>query len=371
MTKSISCHRGIQDDLCSTFVPIATEVPHVLSAVAALAAAHRRSSGVDRQSHQFEVMRGRSLQQLGSALSLGETESNEAILATTLILCLAEIAAPTQSTTSWRAHLRGASAWIQQSRRTRRHSNLSTTSVLLLRKYQALQAIALACGPGRYESYVSVSEISPAGPAFIDDLAGFSSRLLPVFEEINRLDTSSSNENRDFVCDQPPSPPHFNCDSLASHQAHLLFDRVQTLLGEREESSGSVGNPSTPVNHDLLLLDEAYHHMAILQIYRRGCLSVPYQMIEHSKQVILRCLSHMTFQTSPCPGVAALPPLFVAGCLSTCPEDRQKTQTLLRSLWMNFGMGNVLSAKTLLERLWGRHDRGLPQSSDDVDLLPY
>src|SRR5262249_36551126 len=87
MTMSISCYKGIQDGICSTIVPMASQVPHLMSAVFALAAAHRQSSSLDQDDCQFGLMRGRSLKQLGSALnSFNQTERDQ-VLATTLILC--------------------------------------------------------------------------------------------------------------------------------------------------------------------------------------------------------------------------------------------------------------------------------------------
>ncbi|KAF2496096.1 hypothetical protein BU16DRAFT_526621 [Lophium mytilinum] len=56
MTKSTPCHQGIQERLCSTFVPMALNVSHLLSAVLTLAAAHHQSIGLDSGDGRLETM---------------------------------------------------------------------------------------------------------------------------------------------------------------------------------------------------------------------------------------------------------------------------------------------------------------------------
>lgn len=103
----------------------------------------------------------------------------------------------------------------------------------------------------------------------LDDLAGFSSHLFPIFRAINNL--STLREDVGFTCPCPPGPPHLECMSPVMHQSHILFDRVRSLLEERKSRS----NLPDQVRLDFELLDEAYHHLAILQIYVHGSLSVP------------------------------------------------------------------------------------------------
>lgn len=332
------------------------QVPHLMSAVFALAAAHRLSSGLAQDNCQFELMRGKSLKQLGSALNCFNPAENDQVIATTLILCMAEIISPTSNSASWRLHLQGASTLLAQDQNTGNGAGLSSTTLFLRRKYQALQAIAMACGSRRYDRYLSFMP-SCEGDARIDDLAGFSTTLLPIFKQINDLDDAREEEPSDFVCDNPPGPPHFDCSSPVEHQSHILFDQVRALLAKREMVR-TIEDSNLPwyIYADLYLLDEAYHHMAILQIFRRGALSVPRNVIDESKQKILACLSSMTYHTIPCPAVATLPPLFVAGFMCSTTSERDRVRNLLRTLWVNYGMGNVRACRALLERLWKRQD---------------
>ncbi|KAF2496095.1 hypothetical protein BU16DRAFT_366852 [Lophium mytilinum] len=302
------------------------------------------------------------------------------MLATTIILCMTEITLPNDGKASWRTHLQGASALIERMHQHGNHPSNSATVLLLARKYQALKVIALACGKTPLDrSFLTVG--TGDEQAKIDDLAGYSRDLLPIFQGISALDKTLDTYDPHFVCEEAPGSPHFDYSSPLEHESHLLFDRVRRLLVKRAPPSGfSYSNLAKCIRDDLFLLDEAYHHMAILQIYRQGSLSVPYGIIEGSKQRILACLSSMTYCASLCPGVAALPPLFVAGCLCSDVVDREEVRRLLKVLWINFGMGNVIASKEILERAWKRQDAAsnatvlrVSEALQDeyFDVLPY
>ncbi|KIX92191.1 uncharacterized protein Z520_12072 [Fonsecaea multimorphosa CBS 102226] len=349
---------------------MAMHVPHLLSATLALAAAHRRTSGLFQGSCQVELMKGKSLTQLRSALDQFSPTENDNVLATTLLLCMAEVISPATSTASWRSHLYGAATLSAQHARSS-GSSVSSTSRFLRRKNRALQAVALACCSKTFEGHI-ITAHHDEGDAYIDDLAGYSPTLLPIFEEINSLERLREDCGSDFFCDAPPGPPHFDCNSPLEHKSHLLFDRIRALIAQKKMSRTRVdGDLPWPVYHDLYLVDEAYHHMALLQIFRRGSLSVPLQMIDDSRRSILDCLTAVTYQSGPCPGVAALPPLFVAGTLCTNRSDRDKVRNLLKTMWMNYGMGNVRSCQAVLQNLWKQQDERLTQSAFSEQLYDY
>ncbi|KIW31782.1 uncharacterized protein PV07_03374 [Cladophialophora immunda] len=379
VTVSISCHKGIQDGICSVIVPMAMQVPHLLSATLTLAAGHRRTSGLFEGDCQYELMKGKSLTQLRSALDRFSPTENDKVLATTLLLCMAEVISPATSTSSWRSHLYGAATLSAQHGRSN-GASVSSISRFLRRKYRALQAVALACCSKTFEGHI-ITAHSEEEDAYIDDLAGYSTTLLPIFEEINDLERLRKDSGSDFSCDCPPGPPHFDCSSPLEHKSHLLFDRIRALMAQRKMARREGdGDLPWPIYHDLYLVDEAHHHMALLQVFRRGSLSVPLQMIEDSRRSILGCLGAVTYRSGPCPGVAALPPLFVAGILCTTKSDRDKVRSLLKTMWMNYGMGNVRSCQTVLQRWWKQQDERLAKSAFseklydlqvDDDVLPY
>lgn len=370
MTVSISCHKGIQDEICSVIVPMALEVPYLLSATLALAAAHRQTSGFGEGDCQLELMKGRSLKQLRLVLDgFNPTESDQ-VLATILLLCMAEVISPTAGASSWRSHLYGAATLFSRSSSTG-GASVSNISGFLRRKYRALQAIALACCSKKFDAQISPIS-SPSEEVFggdddhiteIDDLAGYSTDLRPIFQEINELERNQNDQYRDdgFSCACAPGPPHFDCNSPLEHTSHILFDRIRLLMVEKKKTSwkdrnGDAGRLPRHICRDLCMLDEAYHHMALLQVFQRGSLSVPVHVIDDSRRSVLRLLSSLTYQASPCPSVAALPPLFVAGILCTEDSDRAQVRSLLKTMWVNYGMGNVRTCRNVLQEWWRQQD---------------
>lgn len=372
MTVSISCHKGIQDEICSVVVPMALEVPYLLSATLALAAAHRQTSGLPAGDCQFEWMKGRSLKQLRLGLDGFSPTENDQILATILLLCMAEVISPTAGASSWRSHLYGAATIFAQADRSS-GTSVSNISVFLRRKYRALQAVALACCSKKFEAQI-LPTASSSDDCFdssddiatdIDDLAGYSTDLRPIFEEINNLErTQNDLDHGDgWSCDCRPAPPHFDCNSPLEHKSHVLFDRIRSLMAKKKKKDtpgkqrdGAPGRLPEYISRDLCVLDEAYHHMALLQVFRRGSLSVPASVIDDSRRSILHLLSTLTYQARPCPSVAALPPLFVAGILCSEESDRAKVRDLLKVMWVNYGMGNVRTCRSVLQEWWRRQD---------------
>ncbi|OAL32813.1 hypothetical protein AYO20_07770 [Fonsecaea nubica] len=332
---------------------MAMQVPHLLSATLALAAAHRHTSGLFEGDCQFELMKGSSLMQLRSALDRFSPSENDKVLATTLLLCLADVISPATSTSSWRSHLYGAATLSAQHSRSN-GASISSISSFLKRKYRALQAVALACCSKRFEAQILTTPYDEVD-ARIDDLAGYSTTLMPILEEINDLEPLREDGGSEFSCDSPPGPPHFDCSSPLEHKSHLLFDRVRALMAKRKMSrtQGGGGHLPSPVYHDLYLVDEAYHHMALLQIFRRGSLSVPLQVIDDSRRSILDCLAAVTYQSGPCPGVATLPPLFVAGTLCRTKSDRDQQSSYPR-----------INTPYTIEL------DSLPASTDDIPYVP-
>lgn len=249
MTVSISRHRGIQDEICSSIVPVAMQVPYLLFAVLALAAAHRQSSGLVQGDCQFELMKGKSPKQLRSSLDQFSPSDNDQVLATTLILCMVEVISLTPSTSSWRSHLYGA-ATLSAYHSTCAGSSGSSSSAFLRRKHQTLQAIALACGSKSYEGRILINPSHEN--AHIDDLAGFSTNLLPILKDTNDLERLHKDHGSKLHCDAPPGPLHFDCNSLMEHQSHLLFDRIRVLMGKRKMSRMK-GDLSWAIYQDLYL----------------------------------------------------------------------------------------------------------------------
>ncbi|KAI9738090.1 MAG: hypothetical protein M1818_005518 [Claussenomyces sp. TS43310] len=186
MTRSISCHKTIQISLCSTIIPIALSSSHLLAAVFYLAACHPVSLGLEQPVVETAHLKYASLQQLRAALSApSEYISKEAALASTLTLCMAEIVSGGEEQNSWRTHFEGATALSFFDTGDLAQTMDSPTKKLLKQLLQSIQAVAVSCGSPELRSSRSLCEESHnATPNYIDELTGFSTSLLPVFEEI-------------------------------------------------------------------------------------------------------------------------------------------------------------------------------------------
>ncbi|KAI9738089.1 MAG: hypothetical protein M1818_005517 [Claussenomyces sp. TS43310] len=106
------------------------------------------------------------------------------------------------------------------------------------------------------------------------------------------------------------------------------------------------------------LLNAAYHHMALLQIYDRKPQPACHAEMNYSVQQILFCLSSISFLDQPCPVVAALPPLFVAGFYSRSQPDRDLVVVKMPQMESHHGMGNVRSSRMLVQKFWALSTTG-------------
>jgi len=187
MTRCISCHTSIQTELCSVFVPMALETPHLLAAVLCISASHRSSLGIDQSTIQIDYLRTESLKQLQSELAGGFEETT---MATTLLLCLDEIVSGGEEAETLRVYLQGAASIHKE---TAIFSRNTKTCTLLKRLYLSIEAIALSYGMLEGDWCLLTSD-EALGTPHIDELASFSTALLPVFAEINTLTKTRTGE---------------------------------------------------------------------------------------------------------------------------------------------------------------------------------
>ncbi|KAJ9133726.1 hypothetical protein NKR23_g10559 [Pleurostoma richardsiae] len=371
VSRSLSCHEGIRRDICSAIIPISLQSPHLLAAVLCVSACHRQSAGLPQGYDEITQLRTTAIQSLNIALACSDRGESEAALGTSLVLCMCEIVSPEAKRDTWRLHLSGASALLSKlyAQRTSILRQPSSAIAFMKRIYLSLKAIALGCGMASYRfigDEVPLDDGSLPGNDYIDDLAGFSTALLPIFNVINRLDKSESNQRA-------------SCSVDADMPVHLLIQRVRTMLAVRSHSTfrPTLVLPES-TQTDFYLLDEAYHHMALLQLYRHAAPASPlYGGPDPATQVsvrrIISCISDMEIESLPCPGVATLPPLFTAGRAATAPQDRERILRLLDKVWGCFGMGNVVATREFLQRLWSgdalcREEDG---DTETWDFLPY
>ncbi|KAK2781085.1 hypothetical protein FQN52_001807 [Onygenales sp. PD_12] len=361
-TRSLSCHKAAQRDFCSVLLPMALQTPHLLVAILSLAATHRVSLGLEQNQIQLDLLKAASLSQLKDVLAQPEPALNDATVATTLTLCMTDVVSHGRSPDSWRIHLQGAAAMISEHLQSviASPNSLTFATSLLWRWFFSIETVSLLCGN------LAVSPVSRTGIQIqrifgidgIDDLAGFSSSLVPVFNDINILAIQSEAEiyqNQSAITSQTAQPNN------------LLIERCHRAIREVSEKLASVRKPRFRPGVDGLLssvhltdfaaLDETYHHVALLQLYRR-VLNLPSSspLVQTSVDQIISRVSSMHFLEEACPGVAVLQPLFSAGCEAHRPTDRDKISGLLCRMESRYGMGNVRSARGFLEELWAMRD---------------
>lgn len=343
---------------------MALETPHLLSALMCLSAVHRGQQGLPQSPAQIEHLRASAVNQLRLALQSPSEGASEMTAATTLSLCMAEIAQGGERPHSWRLHLSGAAAILDQivlkdlnSRR-----QLSQTKLFLQRWYASIECIAFLCGQpfqlseSRRPSRLATASVvisnsdeangeSTSTSYVIDDLAGCSVSLLPILEEISRLTLLRDIEDAETI-----QARRTRCEELIAQVHHNLSRTDRPVPGTE-----TVLDPV--FMRDLITLDTTFHHMALLQIYQRAG-DIPSSSPESqlSVRAIIDGVSDMTFVKSSCPSVAVLQPLFTAGCEAVELEDRESILRLMGLMESTFSMGNVKTARAVLVELWGARD---------------
>ncbi len=342
---------------------MALECSHLFAASLSLAASHRQSVGLEQSLLQIEYLRSASVKELRFALNSSDISKYDSAVATTLVLCMADIVAGGEKPDSWRVHLYGAGALLAGINRSRT-STRTPVEDFLKRLYVSINAIALSCGTRKFQP----SRTPTVEETYIDDLAGYSTKLLPIFEEINDLGSSMDGHAE---CDLEGDTLSYHSRQDLAYNSQLLFDRVRSMLAVRTPIFRAGLEVSTLAQRDLYTLDEAYHHMALLQICRRGSLTLSLSVIQQSVRRIVACVSSMAFLQEPCPCAAALPPFFIAGCAATVKEDQEIIFTLMDQLWACFGMSNVKTAQDILRRTWMPRSSNTDENGADWDMLPY
>ena len=354
--KSQSCNQIIQDEFCSVLVPMALETSHLLAALLNVASVHRRSLGVQLLEPQPNHLQTTAVQQLAQVLSkpsrLGVTT-----IATTLALCLGEIMSGGEKPQSWRLHLQGTTAIVRQWFEEGDYDlQVSEPTIRRFLWNWYVSFVTLACfnpepSASYQTSYMDRLKL-PYDDGYIDEFSGFSTNLIPIIEEINRLSFEQQSLRNSTTFEDSSSLTKANglqrkCDVIvAKINAMLLSPKLdfrpelRHLLKEEDR-------------YDYGYLNQAFHHVALVQLYRR-VLSLPgsSDVIQISVKKILYCLSNMRFLPQPCPAVAAIQPIFTAGCEACDPEDKALVMHWMDTLEAYFGMGNVSRIRDFIVELW-------------------
>ncbi|KIV84589.1 hypothetical protein, variant [Exophiala sideris] len=360
-----SLHRIHHRIFCTSLVPMALATshgPHLLSAVLLAAATHqnaltRRKCEIDSSKLLQTCLRHLRRQDLGHSADL-----DNIAIATSLTLCLVDIMSGCPKDPSWRTHLKGALALLDSSEHFDDSKTSTTTRRVLWRWCRSFQTISLSCpsfNPGELTLSASLSaerrEIETMD--YIDLFDGFSTKLLPVFEEINDLCV----ERNTLHSFQLRIANHEDTEvllELHSRRCDRLAMRIKAMI----EQPIKVLDPWLPLadhdaQEDFMLLDRVYHYTALLEFYQR-ILDMPCTAADVQQAVKsgIEAFKAMKFHVGSCPTVATLHPIFTIGCSVCTAEDRAFVLDRLDRLNCLFTMGNVPSARLFLLELWQLND---------------
>jgi hypothetical protein len=139
----------------------------------------------------------------------------------------------------------------------------------------------------------------------------------------------------------------------------VLMKYIESMINERSHKfHPAIQSSITPTDRSsFTYLNEAYHHVALLQIYVR-ILNLPSYapIVQLSVKRTIYCISNMDLSFEACPAVAILQPVFTAGCEACEIGDRENILEFLGTLEKAYGMGNVSVARAFLKELWVQRD---------------
>jgi Fungal specific transcription factor domain len=335
---------------------------HLLAAMLSLSAIHRKHAGVDQSEDLVAYLRYQSVKRLKLPVIGQSREADDIAMATTLMLCLSEIMSGGEKPNSWRLHLQGVAA-IQRGMDEAYQNNpnaVETPIRSFLRRWSvALEVLALLCGTPMSESDVRfVLHVAKpdGGDHYIDEFHGFTTKLVPVFGKINLMSielNSNQAPGQTLTPSEPAASPGIR------KRCFVLVKYIESMINEKNHKfHPAIQSSITPTDRSCFThLNEAYHHVALLQIYVR-ILNLPSYapIVQLSVKRTIYCISNMNLSLEACPAVAILQPVFTAGCEACEIGDREAVLGYLGTLEGAYGMGNVGIARAFLKELWVQRD---------------
>ncbi|KAI1609229.1 fungal-specific transcription factor domain-containing protein [Exophiala viscosa] len=359
VTNYLSLHQTMQNDFCTVLLPMALDTSHgthLLSAILGLSAIHQISLGSYADEAYLAQLRFTSLQQL-RLQNIGHNASvDEQSIATALMLCLCDILAGGEKPRSWRLHLQGAATMI--SNYFSNHEPDSGNILVLWRLWKSLQSLSLLLGNSSLETAArpALTLAPPNESHYIDVYDGFSTKLLPVVDEVDTLYAESQAlqklelalGNDDSAVKVLRNAHTTRSEALVAKINSMLDDPVIELDPTSEYSDTS---------SDFFCLNEAYHVAVLLQVYQR-VMNVPITdaAVQSAVKRGVSCLKQITLHDFASPGVATLQPLFIIGCAAHEQEDRLFVMDWVEKMRQRYALRNTDSARDFLLELWQERD---------------
>ncbi|BCS24624.1 Zn(II)2Cys6 transcription factor [Aspergillus puulaauensis] len=343
--------------LRSLLVPRALSSPLLMNALCAVSAAHfsNRSFNSGSAEHEgtnyyIDTMRG-----LRTTLGKSHKDSfpDDGILAVAL-LCKYEIVRG--SVKQWAVHLdalqtlvtsRGGLAQLnEETADFVRGLFIYAINVATITTHRVTKPSILGfdnVSPRKLDIYIGYTEEIIKTCSRISDLPHLSSDPLALALEVNAIDTilrTWASTKTTYIIPKGMSEASLSrlrvvadCFRDAAYiYLHSTLERLTTTPVPPAPPSPSSSSASASPNAEWSTLISFPKHLAIDHLVNR----VRAQSIDNNCE-----FSALTF------------PLFIAGCETTAPDDRELILQTLTTLEVNFGIGNVKRAKELLGILWG------------------
>jgi hypothetical protein len=366
----MTCSPQSNHELTSILFSMGMDSPHLQAAIYTWSAIHRRASGlVSPGEFPISGLRFRSVRLLRGAIdSQPSMAENERLLATALVLAMADVASIDGEALMFRTHLQGAAAIIRQLDKLGQLQRATPSLRYLVRLYNSIQAVVHVCAMSSFTE-VPIDKTGDVDGA-IDHISGFSTGLVPIFKAINHLHQLEKAPQTPFHCRGTHKGPPLilsSCKSAHEHESQVLLEEIHAMLARRRQQV-QLKTSGLPlgIQADLSLLDEAYHHAALIQLWTYGRLHPDQVSLHDCVQRIISCTSALNIAPESCPAVSASPVLFIAGAIAQNETQRDAIRAVLRRLYACFGQGNVKTTEFYLEHLWrSREIREVSSESPD------
>lgn len=326
--------------------------PHLLSASLALGAAGFLSRGqteIDgiNVSRVMEHLQSSGLPLLRTALTRGQTD--DVLLATCIIWCLADVFAARQGLSSWRIHLQGVKAILSSNEAYHQFVTNPGPGQLAIRHlymlYLSLQTLPHVSSLAQADES-SIMTIAPPRTAntvlnfasTIDGFLGYSEELLDVLQHINHL--ASSDQDQTSV----------------SSEADILLGKVKGMISRDSQTPPNISISSvlTPESgRDFTLCHRTFQQATLIHLYRKLYkMASRSQPIQSAVEEITSMLSNMT-QGQPCSNwVAMAMPLFTIGCEAYCDDQKKFVLDKVHKFEVCLGSLHVGIIRQALEDVW-------------------
>ncbi|KEY73029.1 hypothetical protein S7711_09886 [Stachybotrys chartarum IBT 7711] len=348
---SLSTHPSIHHDLRQGLIPVMLGSPPLLSASLALSASGLLSrtiteiDGVDT-TRVIEHLQTSGLSLLSTSLQTEQNNENyEVLLVTCLIWCLADVFAARQGVSSWRVHLKGVKAILDDKYAEGRIFMTSGPTRSALRHlyllYLSLQTLPHLSSTNLSDPALSVwnrrGGDSNDGDPRIDGFLGYDAAILDILQQINQV--SSSNHE----------------GSMVTQNADRLIRKVESMVhrDKRRSPDVSISTLLQPqASRDFDFCHKSFQQATLIQLYRLQQAPSSSNRVQAAVKSISGMIDSMT-QGLPChTWVAMSMPLFTIGCEAFDDEQQEYVRDKIQKLDTCLGSLHVRIVRQALEDIW-------------------